>query len=164
VHNIIIRTTTATKTTKMTNFRSVFMFSIVFFSWCSALSRRLASARARLPLRVQVKTLSRNEVQSTLLHWVETVFGSAELRPQETDRLLLHMGIRWRSVAYVVEDAAILSRELEATTSTRVRREAMGATVAPLTGGGKGGHIGAGLSEAAKLLRAMVGMPVARWP
>lgn len=31
-------------------------------------------------------------------------------RPQETDRLLHHMGSRWKNVAYVVEDAAILSR------------------------------------------------------
>ena len=32
-------------------------------------------------------------------------------RPQETDRLLHHMGSRWKDVAYVVEDAAILSRK-----------------------------------------------------
>jgi hypothetical protein len=35
------------------------------------------------------------------------------------------MGSRWRNVAYVVEDTAILSQELEQTTSKRVRQMAM---------------------------------------
>lgn len=64
-------------------------------------------------------------------------------RPQETDRLLEHMGSRWKHVAYVVEDAAILSRELEATTSTRVRTCA--------------------INNKMKDVSSMVGQPVARY-
>jgi len=62
-------------------------------------------------------------------------------RPQETDQLMDTLGSRWRNVAYVVEDAAILSRELEATGSRRVRETAMA--------GGK--------------VEAMVGAPVANY-
>jgi len=110
-------------------------------------------------------------------------------RPQETDRLLLHMGVRWRQVAYVVEDAAILSRELEATTSTRVRQTLI--DVAVQKGPGKllisatneeeGGGDGGGSSrqhgqryshsslsskgsdERSRLVQSMVGLPVARY-
>lgn len=46
-------------------------------------------------------------------------------RPQETDRVLKRMGSRWKNVAYVVEDAAILSQELESLNSSKVRQMAM---------------------------------------
>ena len=42
-------------------------------------------------------------------------------RPQETDRLVKQLGSRWKNVAFVVEDAAILSAELEKTHSPGVR-------------------------------------------
>lgn len=53
------------------------------------------------------------------------------------------MGSRWKNVAYVVEDAAILSRELEATTSTRVRACA--------------------IAKKTKEVKSMVGSQVARY-
>lgn len=93
-------------------------------------------------------------------------------RPQETDRLLLQMGSRWRQVAYVVEDAAILSRELEATTSTRVRAASVDAALARWrrerggAGGGPSARAAGGeREEAARQAEvvAMVGQPVARY-
>ena len=109
-------------------------------------------------------------------------------------------------MAYVVEDAAILSRELEATTSTRVRQAAIDLATngpGPISssssssssettssssqsegrgnGGGGGGRAksssskassskrGAGeggakgSDERSRLVKSMVGLPVARW-
>jgi len=43
-------------------------------------------------------------------------------RPQEHERLLTQMGTRWRSVAHVVEDNALLSAELESTSSSKLRQ------------------------------------------
>lgn len=79
-------------------------------------------------------------------------------RPQETDRLLRDMGARWRNVAYVVEDAAILSRELEMTTSLRVREAAMkGSEVVSMVG-----HRVAGYLKVNKIGPKMVGK-LERW-
>lgn len=44
-------------------------------------------------------------------------------RPQEYERLLAQLGSRWTSVAYVVEDSALLSAELEATSTAKLRRD-----------------------------------------
>ena len=41
-------------------------------------------------------------------------------RPQEHERLLAQMGTRWRHVAHVVEDNALLSAELESTSSSKL--------------------------------------------
>ena len=43
-------------------------------------------------------------------------------RPQEHERLLAQMGTRWRHVAHVVEDNALLSADLESTSSSKLRR------------------------------------------
>jgi len=43
-------------------------------------------------------------------------------RPQEHGRLLAQMGTRWRHIAHVVEDNALLSVELESTSSSKLRR------------------------------------------
>ena len=43
-------------------------------------------------------------------------------RPQEHERLLAQMGTRWRHVAHVVEDNALLSADLESTSSSKLRQ------------------------------------------
>mmetsp|Transcript_31107 Transcript_31107/g.93253 ORF Transcript_31107/g.93253 Transcript_31107/m.93253 type:complete len:436 (-) Transcript_31107:337-1644(-) len=42
-------------------------------------------------------------------------------RPQEHERLLRQMGTRWRNIAHVVEDNALLSADLESTSSGKLR-------------------------------------------
>lgn len=44
-------------------------------------------------------------------------------RPQEHERLKAQLGSRWRRVAHVVEDLALLSAEYEAATSTKIRKD-----------------------------------------
>lgn len=44
-------------------------------------------------------------------------------RPRETDQLLSELGARWRGVAFIVEDTAVLEVSLERTSSSRVRAE-----------------------------------------
>ena len=46
-------------------------------------------------------------------------------RPQEHKRLLRQMGNRWRNVAHVVEDNALLSVELESCCSSKIRHALM---------------------------------------
>lgn len=46
-------------------------------------------------------------------------------RPQEHKRLLRQMGNRWRNVAHVVEDNALLSAELESSCSSKIRHALM---------------------------------------
>eukprot|EP00518_Triparma_eleuthera_P016652 CAMPEP_0197550970 /NCGR_PEP_ID=MMETSP1320-20131121/4384_1 /TAXON_ID=91990 /ORGANISM="Bolidomonas sp., Strain RCC2347" /LENGTH=752 /DNA_ID=CAMNT_0043111405 /DNA_START=129 /DNA_END=2384 /DNA_ORIENTATION=- len=46
-------------------------------------------------------------------------------RPMAVDILLKQLTKEWKSVAYVLEDTAILSNDLEGINSTRVRRDAM---------------------------------------
>ena len=51
-------------------------------------------------------------------------------RPQEHERLVAQLGSRWSQIAHVVEDSALLSADLEKTTTAHIRRD-MTATTNP---------------------------------